>query len=270
MKKLTTLLLAALLTLAALFTFVGCNSTKFVANGISAIEVEKFGFVVGKNASKKTEILNAMNEVINETDIEAAVSYYIAIYKDETPTTTLNFVNLDDNTGGTLNVYTSSGFEPYEFFDENGDVIGVDIYLMELVCEKLNMKINVVDMDFDAICGKVATEDNAVGAAGITILEERKGTLAFSNPYYSSVQCIISKESEGFTSLEQLKGKKIGAQKGTTGAMMVEEAIASGVLKDTGAELIEYDTGAIAYAALKVGRIDVIVIDELPAQKLVG
>ncbi|MBR3864291.1 MAG: transporter substrate-binding domain-containing protein [Clostridia bacterium] len=269
MKKLTILLLTVVLTFSALFSFVGCNSTKYVANAIGGIEVEQFGFVVGKNASKKTEILNAMNKVIEETDIEAAVAYYIAVYKDETPTNSLQFANLSDNTGGTLNVYTCSGFEPYEFFNEDGDVIGVDIYLMELVCEELNMKINVVDMDFDAICGKIATEDNAVGAAGITILEDRKETLAFSNPYYSSVQCIISKESEGFTSLENLKGKKIGAQKGTTGAMMVEEAIASGVLKGSGAELVEYDTGAIAYAALKAGRIDIIVIDELPAQKLV-
>ena len=68
MKKLTILLLTVVLTFSALFSFVGCNSTKYVANAIGGIEVEQFGFVVGKNASKKTEILNAMNKVIEETD----------------------------------------------------------------------------------------------------------------------------------------------------------------------------------------------------------
>ena len=147
MKKLTILLLTVVLAFSALFSFVGCNSTKYVANAIGGIEVEQFGFVVGKNASKKTEILNAMNKVIEETDIEAAVAYYIAVYKDETPTNSLQFANLSDNTGGTLNVYTCSGFEPYEFFNEDGDVIGVDIYLMELVCEEFSkLVIDYVDV----------------------------------------------------------------------------------------------------------------------------
>ena len=209
-----------------------------------------------------------MNEVIAETDIDAAVKYYTSVSKDETPTVTLEFANLDDNTGGTLNVYTCSGFEPYEFVVSE-EVVGVDIYLMELVAEKLNMKLSVTDMDFDGICGKVATEDNAVGAAGITINDDRKQTIDFSNPYYSSVQYIISKDSEAFTSLESLAGKKIGVQKGTTGALMVEDAIANGVLKDTGAEMVEYDTGAVAYVAMKASKIDYVVIDELPAQALV-
>ena len=59
-----------------------------------------------------------------------------------------------------------------------------------------------------------------------------------------------------------MAGKKIGVQKGTTGALMVEDAIASGVLKDTGAEMVEYDTGAVAYVAMKANKIDYVVIDE--------
>jgi ABC-type amino acid transport substrate-binding protein len=52
--------------------------------------------------------------------------------------------------------------------------------------------------------------------------------------------------------------------------MLVDEAIKSGALKDTGASIVEYDTGAVAYTALKAGKIDFVVIDELPAKKLVG
>ena len=152
------------------------------------------------------------------------------------------------------------------------EVVGVDIYLMELVAEKLNMKIQVNDVDFDTICGKVAAEDNAIGAAGITINDERALTVAFSNPYFSSVQCIISASSQAYDSLEDLAGLKIGVQKGTTGALMVADAIAGGVLAGTGAEIVEYDNGAIAYTALKSSgnQCDVIVLDKLPAEKHVS
>lgn len=153
----------------------------------------------------------------------------------------------------------------------DGDVVGVDIYLMALVCEELDMKMSVQDVDFDGIVGAVSTKNNAVGAAGITINDERKESVDFSNAYYSSVQYIISKNNEAFTSLEALAGKKIGVQKGTTGALMVADAIekAEGALKDTGATAIEYDTGAVAFTAMKQGKCDYVVIDELPAQKLV-
>ncbi len=149
-----------------------------------------------------------------------------------------------------------------------GSVVGVDIYLMSLVCEELDMKIDVQDVDFDGIVGAVKTKNDAVGAAGITITDERKESVDFSNAYYSSVQYIISATNEAFTSLEALADKKIGVQKGTTGALMVADAIEAGELGD--AEVIEYDTGAVAFTAMKTGKCQYVVIDELPAQKLVN
>jgi ABC-type amino acid transport substrate-binding protein len=201
---------------------------------------------------------------------EWVFSHGTAIYKEETPTVSIELPNLADNTAGTLNVYTESGFAPYEFVNDNNEVIGVDMYLMSLVCEELNMQLKITDMLFDGICGKVATEDNAIGAAGITINPERQETLDFSNPYFSSMQYIISKEDQAFTKLSQLAGKKIGVQKGTTGAFMVEEAINNGELKDTGATMVEYESGPVAYTALKTGKIDFVVLDKLPALSLVG
>ncbi len=161
----------------------------------------------------------------------------------------------------------------------DGNVAGVDMYLMALVCEELGMKMEVKDVEFDGIVGAVATKDNAVGAAGITINDERKESVDFSNAYYSSVQYIISLSSEAFTSVEQLAGKKIGVQKGTTGALLIDEAVngsadennqhVTGVIEGTGAQCIEYETGAVAFTALKSNKVDYVVIDELPAKKLV-
>ena len=269
MKKLLTIIFSCVLALVMMVATVGCSGTKYVANAIEGVEGEEFGFAIGKNSTKKVEILNAMNEVISETDIAKVVSYYDAIYHETNPTETLQFPNLNDNTNGELKVYTESGFAPFEFVDENNNVIGVDMYLMSLVCEKLNMTLKVTDMLFDGICGKVATEDNAIGAAGITINDERKGTLDFSNPYVSSIQYIISTEDQACNKLEQLAGKKIGVQKGTTGALLIEKEINEGILKDTGATVVEYDSGPVAYTALKTGKIDFVVLDKLPALSLV-
>ncbi len=271
MKKFLTALLAGALAVTAAVSLTACGKKdKYVATAIASAEVEQYGFCVGKNASKHNEIIAAMNKVIANTDIDAAVSYFTSVSKGETPTATIETVDLSGCTGGMLQVYTNSGFEPYEYISSDNKIIGVDVYLMELVCKELNMKLNVNDVDFDSICGKVASEDNAVGAAGITINDERKAQVDFSDPYYSSVQCIISKESEAFSKLSDLKGKKIGVQKGTTGALMVAEAIESGELKGTGASFLEYDTGAVAFTALKSGKCDFVVIDELPAKKLVA
>ncbi len=271
MKKFLALILTCLLLLTCCVGLTACgDKAKYVANAVEGVEGEEFGFAIGKTSSNKTEILAAMNKVIGEANLEDVISYFTAIYEEKTPTVTLNFPDLSDNTAGALNVYTESGFAPFEFVDDNDDVIGVDIYLMSLVCEELNMTLNVTDMLFDGICGKVATEDNAVGAAGITISDERKETLDFSNPYVSSVQYIISTKEQAYTKLEQLAGKKIGVQKGTTGWMLVDEAIKNGVLKDTGASVVEYDSGPVAFTALKTGKVDFVVLDKLPALSLVG
>ena len=262
----------ALATLAACTTLglASCgNNAKYVANPIAAEENEQYAFAVGKNATKKTEILNAMNKVIDEIDIAKIVDYYNAVASNETPSVTLDFADLSDNTAGTLQVYTNAAFEPFEFRDEQNKVVGVDMYIMELVAEELNMKVNFNDMDFDGIVGKVATEDNAVGAAGMTVRPDRLEKVDFSNTYFSTVQCIICKEDEAFKTIEDLKGKKIGVQKGTTGWMLIDEAIKSGALKDSGAEVITYENGPLAFAALKASKCDVVVIDELPANKLV-
>lgn len=269
MKKFISLALAAFAACTTLSLASCGNNAKYIASDIVSEENEEYGFAIGKNASKKDEILTAMNKVIDGINIEDIITYYTAIEAGETPSVSLTFADLSDNTGDTLQVYTNAEFPPFEFRDEANKIVGADMYVMELVAEELNMKVNFNDIAFDAVVGKVATEDNAIGAAGITITEERLLEVAFSNPYFSTVQSIICTEEEAFTSLESLKGKKIGVQKGTTGWLLVDEAIKNGVLKDTGAEVITYDSGAVAYTALKAGKCDVVVIDKLPANKLV-
>ena len=169
------------------------------------------------------------------------------------------------NNGPTLYVYTNSGFAPYEYLDDNGKVVGVDMDIMEEIGEILGYNIEVRDIDFEQILNEVANNKNAVGAAGITIDDDRKQSVDFSIPYYSSVQYIVSAEEKAYTKLEQLEGLTIGVQSGTTGALLIQDAIAAGL----DVELKEYKSGAVAFAAAKAGKCDVVVIDALPAMKMV-
>ncbi|MBO4251259.1 MAG: transporter substrate-binding domain-containing protein [Clostridia bacterium] len=269
MKKLIALIMTVLTAVACCFALTACG-TKYVAKEIQSAEVEEYGYCIKKTASNHDTILKAINDVIAETDIDAAVTYYTQYSSGEETTVELSFPDLSNNTAGTLDIYTNSGFEPYEFIDSDGStVIGVDMYLMSLVAEKLNMKMTIHDIDFNTIVGVIATKDNAIGAAGMTINAERAQSVDFSDPYFSSVQCIISTEEQAFTKISDLAGKTIGVQKGTTGWLMIDTAIKTGELKDSGASLVEYANGGLAFTAMKQGKCDVVVIDKLPAQKLV-
>ena len=271
MKKIIATLLAAVSVFATV-SMASCFAPKttYVATAIQSDSNEQYGLAIGKQSTNKEAILSAMNTVIAEIEIADIISYYEAVYENKTPSVNLEFADLSDNTAGTLEVYTNAEFAPFEFRDNNNKVVGVDMYIMELVAEEMNMKVNFHDIAFDAVVGKLGEENNAIGAAGMTIYDEPMEVVDFSDPYYSTVQCIISAEDEAYSSLEDLKGKKIGVQKGTTGWKLIDDAIREGVLKDTGAEVIPYDNGPLAYTALKSGRCDVVVIDELPAKKLVG
>ncbi len=266
--------LASALAVTSIFAAIGfaaCGDKKdtYVATPVQSDNNEQYGLAVGKNSSNKAAILSAMNTVIAELNIDDIITHYTALSNGETSSITLDYPDLSDNTAGTLNVYTNAEFAPFEFRNDKQEIVGVDMYIMELVAEEMNMKVKFNDIAFDAIVGKIVEEDNAIGAAGMTIYDEPKEKVDFSDPYFSTVQCIISEKEQAFATLEALKGKKIGVQKGTTGWKMVSDAISEGVLKNTGAEVIAYDNGPIAYTALKAGKCDVVVIDELPAKKLV-
>ncbi len=269
-------ILAGVLAVTSLFAVMSTTACgedkKYVATELQTNEEpETYGFAIGKNTTKKTEILNAMNTVIDEIKMEMTdiITYYTQLSEEKTPSVTLSFPDLSDNTAGTLQVYTNAEFAPFEFFDDNQNIVGVDMYIMQLVAENLNMKVNFSSIDFNAVTVKIAEEDNAIGAAGITITDLRKETVDFSNPYFSTIQCVISEDSQAFDSFDDLKGKKIGVQAGTTGALLISEAIESGVLKNTGAQVVEYKNGPLAFTALKAGKCDVVVIDKLPAEQLV-
>ena len=141
----------------------------------------------------------------------------------------------------------------------------------------MGKKLEVKDVMFDVIATNVAqASGDAVGAAGITINDERKQVVDFSHVYSSSTLVVVSKDGQ-FKSVKDLAGKSVGVQEGTSGDLIISAAKGAGyvyenedgsevVVKAEGATVKQYKQYALALQDLKNGRIDAILMDKIPAE----
>ncbi|MGN6556844.1 MAG: basic amino acid ABC transporter substrate-binding protein [Solirubrobacterales bacterium] len=153
---------------------------------------------------------------------------------------------------------------PYPPFEQGkaGNYTGFDIELMEAIGERIGREVEFQDTSFETIFRDVAQGkfDAAISAA--TITEEREQAVDFSNPYYLSEQAVLVEEGSPIKSLQELEGKTVGVQQGTTGQELAKEEIG-------GAEIRPYPEGPDAVNALKAGTVEGVVIDAPVAQNAV-
>lgn len=175
--------------------------------------------------------------------------------------------SLDDiKKSGKLVVYTEAGFAPYEFI-YNNEIVGVDVEIMKAVAKKIGVECEISNVLFDSICASVKSGKANVGAAGITITDDRKKTVDFSDAYSSTEQyVIVAEDNSEIKSAEDLKGKKIGVQQGTTSDISVNKLITDKFIE--GASVITYDSPALAAASLP-NKVDAVVTDKLTAELIV-
>jgi polar amino acid transport system substrate-binding protein len=179
---------------------------------------------------------------------------------------TLTFASCGAKDDTKLTVYTEAGFAPYEFM-YNNEIIGVDIAIMQAVAEELGKELVVTDVAFDTICTSVQNGKADAGAAGITIRPDRADQVDFSIPYSSTEQYVIVPATDDtIKTLDDLKGKKIGIQNGTTSDMLIADLIADGPL--AGSEIIPYTSPAVAAASMN--KQTAVVTDKLTAQLIVA
>ncbi len=167
----------------------------------------------------------------------------------------------------TLYVYTEAGFAPFEFLNHD-EVVGLDAIIGFMVAQELGMKLEIKNVDFNAIPEAVKNSpENSLGIAGITICEI--DGITFSNPYFTSQQYILAKKGT-FTSssdsleLSVLNNKKVGAQLSTTGHSLLKDSVENNTL--TGVEIVTNQKYNFLVESLKNGNLDAIVIDKTPAE----
>ncbi|MBN1437935.1 MAG: basic amino acid ABC transporter substrate-binding protein [Anaerolineales bacterium] len=156
-------------------------------------------------------------------------------------------------------VATDATWPPFEYVDEETkEIIGFDIDLMKAIAEKENLDVEFVNVAWDALLAGVAQCQYDAAISSVSITEERKANMAFSDPYYTvGQQIVVAADNADIAGEADLTGKRIGAQISTTGAELVD-----GI---EGAELINYNTIGLAFQALMNGDVDAVVADNVMA-----
>ena len=164
---------------------------------------------------------------------------------------------------GKLTMATNAAFPPYEMTTDSGEFEGIDIETAQAIADKLGLELQIDDMDFDAALLSVQQGKADIVMAGVTVTDERKAVMDFSDSYATGIQSIIVPEGSDIASPDDLAGKKIGTQRGTTGYIYCSD--------DFGDEnVVAYDDGLTAVQALNNGQVDAVVIDNAPAQEFIA
>lgn len=155
---------------------------------------------------------------------------------------------------------TEAGFAPYEYYSD-GKIVGVDIDIAEEIAKELNKKLIVKDVAFDSIITEVKTGKSDIGAAGISYTEERSKQVDFSNNYTTSKQVAIIKKYSNIQNKNQIENKKIAVQLGSIADTFVTDEYPK-------AKIIRQKKYLAAIQDLKDGKVDLVVMDELPAKRI--
>lgn len=162
---------------------------------------------------------------------------------------------------GKLTVCTHLPYEPFQFQDDSGKVVGFDVDLLDLLAKDLGVEIEVLDIEWEQITSGAVFAANRcdMGMGAMTITEERAAALTITDPYFDATQALAVKADSGFKTLADLKGKRVGVQTGTTGQNYGEEHA-----DEFGYTTQVFDDSALQLNALKAGNIDAAINDNAP------
>lgn len=258
--------LSKVLALASAFAMLtaclsGCGSKKVTLKILDTEYAnEDYAICVAK---ENTELLNQINAALAEIKADGTqqkiVDKYISGVEHD-----LEFQK-DAEGKEEIHMATNAQFPPYEYYD--GDkIVGIDAEMAAAIADKLDKKLVIDDMDFDAIITSVQTGKSDMGMAGMTVTEERLQSISFSDSYAQGIQVVIVPEDSKITSVDDLLADGatylIGTQKGTTGDIYAEG--------DFGADrVMKYASGNEAVQALITGKVDCVIIDNEPAKAYV-
>lgn len=164
------------------------------------------------------------------------------------------------SSGNKLIMATNAAFPPYEMY-EGDEIVGIDAEIAKLIAADLGKELVIEDMAFDSIIAAVQSGKADIGMAGLTITEDRKQNINFSDPYTTAAQVIVVKQGSPVKSPDDLKGKTIGVQIGTTGDIYAEDI--------EEASIERYSKYFEAINALEQDKIDAVIVDREPGKVFV-
>lgn len=280
MKKLTKIiaLVLALVCICTAFAACGGNKDKEKTPAVKVINYdltsEQYAFGVDKD---QPELLTKVNEILKEMKSDGT---FDAIcnnnFGNGTPQAVKSAVL--DKSKDQLIVATNAEFEPFEYM-KGENYYGVDMEMAAYIAKKLGKELVIKNMNFDAVCLSVGQHKCDIAMAGLTISEDRKEYVNFSDPYYEASQRLIVKGTD--TTFDACKSaddvnailnsltedKKIGCQQGTTGNSFIEGSNDLG-FPGLKAKAVAYKNGSLAVQDLINNGVDYVIIDAAPAERI--
>lgn len=283
MKKFTKIIALVLVLVCICTAFAACGGNKDDGNTTKtpAVKVidydltnEQYAFGVDKN---QPELLTQVNDIIKEMKSDGTFTAICDKYFGGGTPEAVKSAALDESKDQ-LVVATNAAFEPFEYM-KGDDYYGIDMEIAAYVAKKLGKELVIQNMDFDAVCLSVGQHKCDIAMAGLTISEDRKEYVNFSDAYYEASQRLIVKGTDttfdACKSADDVKAildsltedKKIGCQQGTTGNSFIEgsEDLGFPGLK---AKAVAYKSGSLAVQDLINGGVDYVIIDSAPAASI--
>lgn len=274
MKKFLSVFLTAALAVSML---AGCGSkNETVTAKVIDIDLtnEEYAFGVDKN---QPELLEKTNEFIAKIKSDGTLDEICKKYFSDGEPEAVKSATLDTSKDQ-LVVATNAAFEPFEY-TKGDDYYGIDMEIAQLLADELGKELVIQNMDFDAVCLSVGQHKCDVAMAGLTIKPDREEYVAFSDPYYSASQKLITlstdtefdacKTADDVNKILEAKGSdlKIGFQNGTTGQFYCEGDDDWG-FPGLKMESKGYKNGSLAVQDLLNGNINYVIIDSAPAESI--
>ena len=167
----------------------------------------------------------------------------------------------DIKNAGKLVIATSPDFPPFEELQSDGSVVGIEIDILNLICQELGVELEIKQMDFESVLPGIQAGKYDLGVSGITATDERKKNTLFTDPYCLAAQAIVVTESGSIKSKADLAGKSVAVQTGTT---------AESYCMGEGYKVNSYAANSDAELAVVNGKVDAWVIDDLTAAEMVA
>ena len=276
MKKIITLVLALCMALSSL---TACGNATAKTAKVIDIELtsEQYAFGVDKN---QPELLEKVNEFIKKIKEDGTLDEICDRYfSNGTPVAVKSAKQ--DASKDQLVVATNAAFAPFEYTEGGDEFYGVDMEIAKLLADYLGKELVIEHMDFDAVCLAVGNKQCDIAMAGLTITEDRKEHVTFSEPYYNASQKIIvltsntefdnCKTAADVEAILKTKDTncKIGVQTGTTGQYYCEGDESWG-FEGFPVTTVGMQNGSLAVQDMLNGKLDYVIIDSAPASFIVN
>ena len=221
---------------------------------------EQYGFGIREDDSERLEAVNSGLEAAREDGIrDALYEEYIESGEDAGDVTE----GADGGTdAGTIVAGTAPGFAPFEFENSEGELVGFDVELTEAIVARTDYEFGGFEtFEFDSLIPALQDGNIDLIAAAVTITEDRDEQIDFSDPYYEANQAVLVRSGVDFdpSSREDLEGRAVGAQSGTTGEQEVDKLVDDGIISEQDKQT--YDNYELAVTDLENGNIDAVIID---------